>query len=143
MSSIYQSVIENADVKEENINIRAAIIHIMGDMLQSIGVIVASFIIYFWPEAKIADPICTYLFTVLVLCSTVPVSIDCVKILMEMQPDDIESEEVLEEIKKTKGIYKVTDFHLWSLSGSKNILTAHIYTNKCSSLRYRYQTHKI
>ena len=84
MSSIYQSVIENTGVNEENINIRAAIIHIMGDMLQSIGVICASFIIYIWPEAKIADPICTYLFTILVLCSTVPVSIDCVKILMEM-----------------------------------------------------------
>lgn len=68
---------------EENINVRAAIVHVIGDILQSIGVIIASVLIYFWPQAKIADPICTYVFSVLVLFTTIPVFTDCLKVLME------------------------------------------------------------
>ena len=57
--------------------------HVIGDMLQSIGVIIAAICIYIWPEAKIADPICTYIFSILVIFTTVPVFRDCVKVLME------------------------------------------------------------
>ena len=58
-------------------NVRAAIVHIMGDMVQSIGVITAALIVKFKPEWKIADPICTYLFSILVLMTTVPIFIEC------------------------------------------------------------------
>lgn len=68
---------------EENINIRAAVVHVIGDMLQSIGVIIASVLIYFYPEAKIADPICTYIFSILVIITTVPVFKSCMQVLME------------------------------------------------------------
>jgi len=44
---------------------------------------------------------------------------------------------------KTKGIYKVRDLHVWSLSGGKNILTAHIYIEKVSKARYRGLIHKV
>jgi len=62
---------------------------VIGDIIQSIGVIIAASIICIWPEAKIADPICTYLFSLLVLFTTVPVVKDCVKILMEGTPQGI------------------------------------------------------
>ena len=112
-------------------------------MLQSIGVIIASFIIYGWPSAKIADPICTYLFTVLVMMSTCPVSRDCVSILMEEQPEDVDTEEVLKEMMKVKGIHKIRDLHVWALSGGKNVLTAHVYTQRVSKARYRGVVHKV
>ena len=51
--------------EDDNLNMRAAIIHIIGDMVQSIGVISAAIIIKVKPEWKIADPICTYLFSIL------------------------------------------------------------------------------
>lgn len=75
-------------------NIRAAIIHILGDMVQSIGVITASVILKFktGPEWQIVDPICTYIFSVLVLMTTVPIFCDCIKIIMEATPDDIDVE---------------------------------------------------
>ena len=76
--------------EEENINIRAAVVHVIGDMLQSIGVIIASVLIYIWPETKTADPICTYLFSILVIITTIPVFKDCMVILMESKPKGVE-----------------------------------------------------
>ena len=45
-----------------DINIRAAFVHVLGDLMQSVGVFIASLLIYFKPEWKIADPICTFCF---------------------------------------------------------------------------------
>lgn len=78
----------------QNLNVRAAIIHLMGDMVQSIGVIIAALIIYFKPEWSLADPICTFLFSILVLLTTVPIFTDCMSILMETCPDDVDVSEL-------------------------------------------------
>eukprot|EP00064_Thunnus_orientalis_P024263 superscaffoldBa00010158_g24545 len=66
-----------------NTSVRAAFIHVVGDLLQSVGVMVAATIIYFRPEYKVADPICTFLFSVFVLCTTITILRDVFRILME------------------------------------------------------------
>ena len=77
---------------------RAAIVHIIGDMVQSIGVISAAIIIKVKPDWKIADPICTYLFSILVLMTTVPIFCECVGIIMEAAPDDVDTVEMFNEL---------------------------------------------
>lgn len=84
--------------QETNINIRAAVVHVIGDMLQSIGVIIAAILIDIWPEAKVADPICTYLFSILVMMTTIPVFRDCMRILMEVQPNAIDSDHLRQDV---------------------------------------------
>jgi zinc transporter 2 len=129
---------------EENINIRAAIVHVIGDMLQSIGVIVASIIIFYFPSAKIADPICTYLFSILVMFTTIPVFKDCMHVLMEQQPKGVDSDEIKKDIMEVEGIHSVSDLHIWALSGGKNVLTAHIFINKVDKdTNYRALTHRV
>ena len=56
---------------EKNLNVRAAFIHMMGDLIQSIGVIIAGLIIYFYPEYKILDPILTFMFSIIVFTTTI------------------------------------------------------------------------
>ena len=94
------SVVEVQSVRseDENINIRAAIVHMVGDMIQSLGVIIAAVIIYVKPDWTIADPICTFLFSILVMFTTVPIFKDCMRYLMENAPADIDPEEVYESI---------------------------------------------
>lgn len=70
----------------------------LGDGIQAVGVIVAAIIIYFRPEWKIADPITTFVFAIIVLGTTVPVSIECVKILMEYSPSNFDTKELYEKI---------------------------------------------
>ena len=70
----------------------SAYLHVLGDMLMSVGVIIAAAIIYLKPEYKIADPICTYLFSVIVCFTTVPVFKECIFVLLEGTPESIDIE---------------------------------------------------
>lgn len=62
----------------------------MGDMLMSVGVIIAATIIFIWPELWQFDPICTYLFSVIVMCSTIPVIGKCLHVIMEGVPKNFD-----------------------------------------------------
>jgi len=79
-------------------NIRAAIIHILGDIIQSIGVVIAAIIIYFRPDWHVVDPICTFIFTVLCIFTTIPIFRDCVSILMEATPKDVDVVECFQDV---------------------------------------------
>jgi len=60
------------------VNVRAAFIHIIGDIVQSIGIVIASIIVYFKPEWSIVDPICTFIFSIIVLFTTFKIMRDCI-----------------------------------------------------------------
>jgi len=111
---------------EENINIRAAAIHIIGDIVQSIGVIIAAAIIFFKPEWQVIDPICTFLFSILVVFTTVPITRDCIKVLMEATPENMKMDDIVNDLMDLKGVEEVHDVHVWSLSMGKVALSAHI-----------------
>lgn len=67
---------EAANASHENINVRAAFIHVVSDFVQSCGVFIAALVIYFRPDLTIIDPICTFLFSVLVLVTTLSIMKD-------------------------------------------------------------------
>jgi solute carrier family 30 (zinc transporter), member 2 len=60
----------------QNINVRAAFIHVVGDFIQSLGVFIGALVIYFKPEWNIIDPIITFLFSILVLATTIAIMKD-------------------------------------------------------------------
>lgn len=99
----------------------------LGDMVQSLGVIAAALIIYFKPEWKIADPICTFLFSILVLMTTVPIFGDMMRLLLEGTPiDSVDTVELFNAITKIDFVEELHDFHVWELAPDKPIMTAHI-----------------
>ena len=65
---------QKAHKDDDNINVSAAFCHAVSDMIMSIGVIIAATIIYFKPEWKIADPICTFVFSIIVVVSVTPIT---------------------------------------------------------------------
>ncbi|KAM6370971.1 proton-coupled zinc antiporter SLC30A2 isoform 2-T2 [Pluvialis apricaria] len=69
--------------EQPNASVRAAFVHVVGDLLQSVGVLIASYIIFFKPEYKYVDPICTFLFSALVLVTTLTILRDVLLVLME------------------------------------------------------------
>lgn len=84
--------------EEENVNIRAAIIHIIGDIIQSVGVVIASLIIYFEPKYVVVDPLCTFVFSIIVLFTTVNITKQCLNILMESSPKKLDRDEITHKI---------------------------------------------
>jgi solute carrier family 30 (zinc transporter), member 2 len=70
--------------------VEAAYLHVLGDMLNSVGVIVAATVVYIWPEYWIIDPLCTYFFAIIVLVSTRLTFWSCIKLLLETTPDHVD-----------------------------------------------------
>ncbi|NXS04231.1 ZNT8 protein, partial [Oxylabes madagascariensis] len=97
-------------------SVRAAFVHVVGDLLQSISVLVAATIIYFKPQCKIADPISTLFFSVFVLGSTITILRDVFRVLMEGTPRGLEFDAVKEELLGARGVRGVHDLHLWALT---------------------------
>ncbi|NXA79841.1 ZNT8 protein, partial [Thryothorus ludovicianus] len=66
-----------------NASLRAAFVHTIGDLFQSISVLISALIIFFKPQYKIADPICTFVFSIFVLTTTITILRDLLTVLME------------------------------------------------------------
>ena len=112
--------------KNTNVNLRASFIHVLGDALQNVGVLIAGGIIFLFPRFSIADPICTYIFSIIVGLTTIRILKDCIFVLMEGSPVDIDMDELENDLKEIKGVKEIHDLHVWSLSIGKISLSCHI-----------------
>jgi zinc transporter 2 len=83
---------------------QAAIVHMIGDLLQSVGVIIASIVIIYEPKWLIVDPICTFIFSVLVMFTTIPTFSKCIGILMEGTPEDVNVDKLKTEVLKISSV---------------------------------------
>uniref|UniRef100_A0A670YTG8 Probable proton-coupled zinc antiporter SLC30A3 n=1 Tax=Pseudonaja textilis TaxID=8673 RepID=A0A670YTG8_PSETE len=104
----------------------AAFVHVVGDLLQSIGVFVAATVIYFKPQCKIADPVSTFLFSIFVLGSTLTILRDVFRVLMEGTPRGVEFQAVKETLLSVKGVKQVHNLHLWALTLSHHVVAVHV-----------------
>jgi len=128
MSTASTSTSASKGTKERNINLQAAYLHVLGDLLQSIAVLIAGVIIYIKPDWSIADPICTLIFSVIVFWSTKSVVKSTIMCLMESCPPSINQSEVIRSLHATKEIYDVHNLRIWNVSLSTVHMTLH-----CSS----------
>ncbi|XP_073522765.1 proton-coupled zinc antiporter SLC30A2 [Phyllobates terribilis] len=114
----------------QNPSVRAAFIHVVGDLLQSLGVLVAAYVIYFKPEYKIIDPICTFLFSVLVLGTTLTILRDVLLVLMEGTPKGVDFNMVKDTLLSIHGVKALHSLHIWALTVSQPVLSVHIAINE-------------
>ncbi|KAG9430384.1 zinc transporter 2 isoform X2 [Apis mellifera carnica] len=117
---------EDLSHDRKNINVRAAFIHVIGDFIQSVGVFVAALVIYFKPSWIIVDPICTFLFSLLVILTTVAIIKDVMNVLMEGIPKGFEYSQVESTFMQIEGVVKVHNLRIWALSLDKTALSAHL-----------------
>ncbi|KAG5842243.1 proton-coupled zinc antiporter SLC30A2-like [Anguilla rostrata] len=111
---------------QQNASVRAAFIHVIGDLLQSLGVLIASYAIYFKPELKLIDPICTFLFSFLVLGTTLAILRDVLTVLMEGTPRGLDFSQVKETLLSIPGVRSLHSLHIWALSVNQPVLSVHI-----------------
>ena len=70
-------------------NMQAAALHVLTDLIQSIGVAIAGAVVWWRPSLQIVDPVCTVLFSILVMLSTLPLFRRIVVVLMEGRPQHV------------------------------------------------------
>lgn len=111
--------------KDENLNVRSAFLHVLGDMLGSVGAITAALLIYFFGWG-LADPIASVAVAILIIISGWRVTKESFHVLMEGTPEQIEVSEVKDEIMKIPGVKDVHDVHIWSITSGVMMLSGHI-----------------
>ena len=109
---------------EENLNMRGAYLHVISDMLGSIGAIVAALLIMFFGWGW-ADPLASAIVAALVLRSGYFVTKAGLHVLMEGTPQNVNIDEVVQTIQNTKGVKSVHDLHVWSITSGLNALSCH------------------
>ena len=109
----------------ENLNIRAAFWHVLGDTISSVGVVAAGIIIAFtgW---GIVDPIIAILIGIIILWGAARLVKESVDILLEAVPKHIRVEAVIESIKSIPGVEDVHDIHIWTITSGIHALSAHV-----------------
>uniref|UniRef100_A0A7S1Q9A7 Cation efflux protein transmembrane domain-containing protein n=1 Tax=Neobodo designis TaxID=312471 RepID=A0A7S1Q9A7_NEODS len=124
-----------------NMNVRGAMIHAIGDCVQSVGVIASAGIIWGFngPEAdarswyNLADPICSLVFAVVTLYTTRYLTVDVFFVLMEATPDGISHEELLDRLARVANVDQVDHLHVWALTPTLKNLTVHVVAPDAST----------
>ncbi|KOY82033.1 cation transporter [Lysinibacillus macroides] len=116
-------MMRGSDTKD-NLNMRGAFLHVLSDMLGSVGAIIAALLIMFlgWGWA---DPLASVIVALLVLRSGYYVTKDAVHILMEGTPKNVDVTEIVEVIEQTNGIKSIHDLHIWTITSGTNALSCH------------------
>ncbi|MBL4955011.1 cation transporter [Neobacillus sp. YIM B02564] len=111
--------------KDENLNVRSAFLHVIGDMLGSVGAIIAALLIMFFGWG-IADPIASVIVAGLILVSGWRVTKDSFHILMEGSPTEIDANEVKAALGQIPLVREVHDLHIWTITSGYPVLSCHI-----------------
>ncbi|NWL88466.1 MULTISPECIES: cation diffusion facilitator family transporter [unclassified Paenibacillus] len=109
---------------EENLNMRGAYLHVISDMLGSVGAIIAALLIMFFGWGW-ADPLASVIVAALVLRSGYYVMKSGLHVLMEGTPQNVDMNEVIQTLQHAKGIQSVHDLHVWSITSGLNALSCH------------------
>jgi cobalt-zinc-cadmium efflux system protein len=110
---------------QENLNMRGAFLHVMGDALGSVGAIVAGVAIWKWGWT-LADPLISVAMCLLIMYSSWQLIRESVNILLEGTPTHIDIRAVVESMHGVAGVTDVHDLHVWTISSGMDALSAHV-----------------
>lgn len=113
----------------EHVNVKGAILHVIGDLLGSVGAILAAVIIYLTGWTPI-DPILSVLVAALILRSAWKLLAKSIHILLEGAPEDASPEKVEQGLMSAvPGLAAVSHVHVWQLTSGRTMATLHVRPN--------------
>lgn len=130
--------------EDDNVAVQAALAHVIGDIVQSLGVCVAALWIWLQPldvgtvwtsrgevsKWNYADPMCTCLFGVIVLHTTKATMVRTTETLMGKAPSRIDQNKLASDIEKIPNVVSIHDLHVWCMGSADVFTTAHIVVSK-------------
>ncbi|XP_068532133.1 calcium/manganese antiporter SLC30A10 isoform X2 [Anas acuta] len=129
---------KKVEKKSEALNIRGVLLHVMGDALGSVVVVVAATIFHVLPLGPDApcnwqcyiDPSLTIIMVVIILSSAFPLIKETSIILLQMVPKGVNMQLLTDRLARVPGVISLHEVHVWELAGGKNIATLHV---KCQT----------
>lgn len=110
---------------QNDLNLRSAFVHLMGDVLSTLGAILAGIAILFTGWYWL-DPLVSVLIGLLILWNAWGILRQTLNILLESSPEDIDVDELVGSLRQVEGVIDVHDLHVWSINQSWRMLSAHI-----------------
>ncbi|WP_163580594.1 cation diffusion facilitator family transporter [Gracilibacillus saliphilus] len=110
---------------KDNLNMRSALLHVLGDLLGSVGAIIAGLLIMFF-NWNMADPIASIIVAALILISGYRVTRDSFHILMEGTPNYLSYEEIENKLVQLDGVINIHDLHVWMITSDFPALSCHM-----------------
>ncbi len=116
---------------EHTLNIRAALLHVLGDALGSLAALASGIVIYF-SHWLLIDPILSIFISLLIIFSSIYLLRETIGILMEGVPSHIELQEVATALKEITAVEAIHDLHIWTLTSGRVALSTHLHLNDMS-----------
>lgn len=118
---------EEAHEEAEDLNVRSAYLHVLGDAISSVGVIVAAALIW-WTGWNWLDPLMSVFIGILIIVSSWRVLKSSLHILVEGVPEHLSIEKISQSMASVDGVKDVHDLHVWSICSGHIALSAHVIT---------------
>jgi len=116
---------------ESDLNLRSAFLHLMGDVMSTLGAVIAGVIIYF-TQWNWLDPLVSVLIGGFILWNAWSILRQSIHILLESTPENIDMKEMVEKLHTVNGVRSVHDLHVWSINENLRMLSAHVVTDEVS-----------
>lgn len=116
--------------KGGSLNLRGAYLHVMGDALSSVGVVVAAIVILLTGWTLI-DPLLSIAIAMVIVWSAWRLVREAVDVLLEAVPAHLDLADVLHSMEATEGVSRIHDLHIWSISSGLHSLSAHVVVESC------------
>ncbi|BBI30671.1 cation diffusion facilitator family transporter [Cohnella abietis] len=125
--NIVLTIVLSRSMKEEdNLNVKSALWHFIGDLLSSVGVIVSAIVIYYTGWA-IFDPLISMVIGAIICTGGFRIIREAYLILMESVPERFDLEQIRADLATVEGVEDVHEMHLWAVTTEHYSLTAHVF----------------
>ena len=119
-------VLSRSNKEEENLNIKSALWHFIGDLLSSVGVIASAIIIYY-TGLLFFDPLISMVIGGIIFTGGAKILKESTGVLMESVPDKFDLDAIRHDLGQVEGVEDVHEMHLWAISTDHYSLTAHMF----------------
>ncbi|HUY65698.1 MAG TPA: cation diffusion facilitator family transporter [Acidimicrobiales bacterium] len=109
-----------------DLNMRSAVLHMVGDALASLAVVLAAVALLFVPSANWLDPVSALVVAAIIVFQAFRVLRGSITVLLESTPSDVDLADLTATMEGTPGVGEVHDLHVWSLSTEMRLLSAHM-----------------
>ncbi|WP_174234348.1 cation diffusion facilitator family transporter [Bacillus sp. V59.32b] len=119
-------VLSRSTKKEENLNIKSALWHFIGDLISSVGIIVSAILIHF-TGLYILDPLISMVIGLIIFSGGAKIIRESYLILMESVPEKYDLDSIRHDIGMVEGVEDVHEMHLWTVTTGHYSLTGHVF----------------
>jgi cobalt-zinc-cadmium efflux system protein len=112
---------------DHDLNLRSTFVHLMGDVLSTIGAVIAGILILF-TKWNWLDPLVSVLIGALILWNAWGILRQTIHILLESTPENIDMKNMVKDLLSIEGVRGVHDLHVWSINENLRVLSAHVMT---------------